>query len=160
MQTDYFLTQFYNVEINGLEKALRNFWAGIELWCAPIHHGSHRPCITLPLETFQNTNPPSVSDKAQGNLFYDFLYNLHSASAWAEHFPLSLEGGKESVFNAFIKYIAASVVTISSWQVTGIYRREGNSLKLVSLQCGFFPSLLIACILISSSECRQLSLSL
>lgn len=82
--------------------------------------------------------PPNVSDKAQGNLLYDFLYSLHSASAWDEHFPLSLEREKESAFNAFIKYIAASVVKISSWQVTGINRRERNFLKLVSLQCGFF----------------------
>lgn len=82
--------------------------------------------------------PPNVSDKAQGNLLYDFLYNLPSASVWDEHSTLSLEGEKESVFDAFIKYIAASLVKISSWQVTEIYRRERNSLTLVSLRCGFF----------------------
>lgn len=36
------------------------------------------------------------------------------------------------------KYIAASVVKISSWQVTRIYRREKNSLKLSPCGVGFF----------------------
>ena len=57
--------------------------------------------------------------------------------------------GERGLFNALKKYIAASVVKISSWQVTWIYRREKKSFKLVSLWCGFFSSLLIAFILIS-----------
>lgn len=45
---------------------------------------------------------------------------------------------KKAYLMSFKKYITASVVKISSWQVTQIYRREKNSLKLVSLWSGFF----------------------
>lgn len=110
--------------------------SGLELNCGvPIHHAGYLPCPVISPEASLNLSPPNVSDKAQGNFLYDFLYNLNSASVWDEHFPLSLEGRKKS----FKKYMAASVVKISSWQVTRIYRREKKkSLKLVSLWCGFF----------------------
>lgn len=101
METDYFLTQFYNVEINGLGKAARNFRAGIGLWRA------HTSC-TLPRlrchfpRSLPEPQPRSCEWQSTGNFFCDFLYNLNTASVWDEHFPISLER-EESLFNAYKK---------------------------------------------------------
>lgn len=134
--------------------------SGLELSCGmPIDHTRCFACIVASPQGSQNLSTLMLVTKHEATSYMTSCIILTLLLCGMNISPF-LWRGEESLFHGSTKYRTVSVVKISSWQVTRIYRREKNSLKLVSPWCGFFASLLIAFILISSSEFKQLSLSL
>lgn len=112
--------------------------SGLELGCGvPIHHARCLACVVISPGASQSLSPARVSDKAQATSSVTSCIILTLLLCGMNISPF-LWRGKKAYLMPIKKYIAASVVKISSWQVTGIYRREKNSLKLVSLWYGVF----------------------
>lgn len=137
---DYFLTHFYSGEINGLEKAatgpravtaLRRAWKSGPM---PTTQVSSPECSWSSAPLALVTKHTAASARTSSAMLTRLLCGMHvSPFLWRR---------KGAYLTPFKKYIAASVVKISSWQVTGMCRREENSLKPVSLWSGVFFFLL------------------